>query len=26
MEAVDDEHAFGHLQLPGNWPSVAQFA
>jgi hypothetical protein len=26
MEAVDDEHASGYLQLPENWHIVAQFA
>lgn len=26
MEAVDEEHASGYLQLPGNWHIVAQFA
>jgi hypothetical protein len=26
MAAVDEEHASGYLQLPGNWHMVAQFA
>jgi len=26
MEAIDEEHVSGYLQLPGNWHIVAQFA